>query len=123
VNAVCRLSASTTGAAMVRELSPLVQARSNRSTSPSQNSHTSQPRGRTFARVTHALNRSLLEGAQAALAFTALTRGETNEVVRLLVWAAMCGHAKRRVTLELDETGLERFADEYRVELGLASRD
>ncbi len=51
-----------------------------------------------------------------------LTRGETNEVVRLLVWAAMWDHAKRRVTLELDETGLERFADEYRVELGLASR-
>ena len=52
-----------------------------------------------------------------------LTRGETNEVVRLLVWAAMWNHAKRRVTLVLDETGLERFADEYRVELGLASAD
>lgn len=52
-----------------------------------------------------------------------LTRGETNEVVRLLVWAAMWDHAKRRVTLELDETGLERFADEYRVELGLGSAD
>jgi hypothetical protein len=52
-----------------------------------------------------------------------LTRGETNEVVRLLVWAAMWDHAKRRVTLVLDETGLERFADEYRVELGLASAE
>lgn len=50
-----------------------------------------------------------------------LTRGETNEVVRLLVWAAMWDHARRRVTLELDELGLERFADEYRVELGLGS--
>lgn len=52
-----------------------------------------------------------------------LTRGETNEVVRLLVWAAMWDHARRRVTLELDETGLVRFADEYRVELGLGSAD
>jgi len=49
-----------------------------------------------------------------------LTRGETNEIVRLLVWAAMWAHAARKVTLELDETGLERFAHEYRVELGLA---
>ena len=48
-----------------------------------------------------------------------LTRGENNEVVRLLVWAAMWDHAARKVTLELDETGLERFAHEYRVELGL----
>ena len=52
-----------------------------------------------------------------------LTRGETNEVVRLLVWAAMWDHEARRVTLELDEIGLERFAEEYRVELGLDSGD
>jgi hypothetical protein len=52
-----------------------------------------------------------------------LSRGETNEVVRLLVWAAMWDQETRSVALELDETGLERFADEYRVEFGLASAD
>ncbi|MGM0577773.1 MAG: zinc ribbon domain-containing protein [Myxococcota bacterium] len=52
-----------------------------------------------------------------------LTRGENNEIVRLWVWTAMWDHEKRKVTLELDEIGLERFADQYSVELGLEPRD
>jgi hypothetical protein len=51
-----------------------------------------------------------------------LTRGENNEVVRLLVWAAMWDHEKRKVTQELDEIGLERFAEQYNAELGLEPR-